>query len=66
MWKFNKQRNLCGKNIEKIFLIENNLNIIKNEDYLQVNNLIDSMMYKSCMRTRDKSEIITNINNEVK
>ena len=52
--------------LKRLYLMENNLNIMINEDYLQVNNIIDSMIYKSWMRTRNKSENVTNINNEVK
>ena len=60
-------KEICVERIlKRLYLIDNKLNLIKNEDYLHVNNIIDSIIYKSYMETKDKSENMANINNEVK
>ena len=46
--------------------MENKLNIMINEDYLQINNIIDNIIDKPSMKAKDKYENMTNINNEVK
>ena len=52
--------------LKRIYLMENKLNIMINEDYLQINNIIENIIDKPYMKANDKSENITNINNEIK
>ena len=52
--------------LKRLYLMENKLNIMINEDYLQINNIIESLLDKPCVKEKEKSENITYINNEVK
>ena len=66
MRRNSKQRICVERILKRLYLIDKKLNLIKNEDYLQVNNMIDSIIYKFYMETKDKNENMANINNEVK
>ena len=60
-------KDICVERLlKRIYLMENKLNIMINVDYLQINNIIDSIIDKPYRKANDKSEDITNIYNEVK